>query len=182
MAEEEPELNSGHYFELMDRAMVALHYLHDVIGIHPVTRKNRRLERLYASIEKTISEFYIEAGVLYHGQEETGLTGIDTDAITMNKRPERKLPAPGECIHILGYELRQTCDFFPEQYDVFKQKKLVGYLRLNDRIFEVRHPDVGGEVVYEALVKGQGAFDDNEREQYLTKAIQAIDAKVTSGV
>ena len=50
----------------------------------------------------------------------------------------------------------------------------VGYLRLREGTFTVECPDVGGELVYEAEPRGDGAFEDEEREGYLGEATRAI--------
>lgn len=76
---------------------------------------------------------------------------------------------------IKGYELYQTCGACPEQYDVMKDGKQVGYLRLRHGYFSVEYPDCGGKEVYEAEPKGDGEFFDDEREFYLNAAIDAID-------
>lgn len=78
-------------------------------------------------------------------------------------------------MNILGYRLERTCSACPEQYDVFKDGKLVGYLRLRHGTFTVHCPDAGGELVYEAEPKGDGMFDsEKERMEYLTCAIRHI--------
>jgi hypothetical protein len=38
----------------------------------------------------------------------------------------------------------------------------------------VDYPDVNGATIYDANPKGDGEFDDNEREEYLTRAKKAI--------
>ena len=83
---------------------------------------------------------------------------------------------------INGYKLKLTCSACPEQYDVFKDDKIVGYLRLRHGHFSVEYPDCGGELVYEAQPKGDGIFEDDERDKYLTNAINAIDYQVKSNV
>jgi len=76
---------------------------------------------------------------------------------------------------INGYELELTSTACPEQYDVFKDSKMVGYLRLRHGYFSAEVPDCGGKLVYEANPDGDGSFYDNERDNYLTAAIYAID-------
>jgi hypothetical protein len=75
-----------------------------------------------------------------------------------------------------GIRLIPTCGACPEQYDAVDAStgKLLGYLRLRHGKFRVHVPDVSGLVVYEASPKGQGCFDDEERVEYLTQAVQAI--------
>ena len=67
-------------------------------------------------------------------------------------------------------ELVQTCGACPEQYDAFIDGKQVGYLRLRHGYFTVQYPNVGGELVYEAETKGDGLFEDDEREGHLIAA------------
>ena len=76
--------------------------------------------------------------------------------------------------HIEGYELFLTCMACPEQYDVYYKDWIVGYLRLRHGCFTVTVPDVGGETILTTYPKGDGLFEADEREYYLTKAIHAI--------
>lgn len=71
-----------------------------------------------------------------------------------------------------------TCIACPEQYDAFLDGKRVGYLRLRHGRFRVDYPDAGGETIYEALPKGDGAFFEGERQKYLNKAIRVIEKKL----
>ena len=64
----------------------------------------------------------------------------------------------------------------PEQYDVFDGEKEVGYLRLRHGHFRADWTEGETVTVYEACPNGDGGFDDDEREKYLTAAVQAIDA------
>lgn len=80
---------------------------------------------------------------------------------------------------ILGYDLVLTCGACPEQYDVFKDGEQVGYLRLRHGYFRADYPDCGGETVYTATPEGDGIFEEDERDFYLTAAIQAIHTKHT---
>lgn len=78
-----------------------------------------------------------------------------------------------------GLELIQTCGACPEQYDVLdKDHNVVGYLRLRHGYFRVDFPDSGGETIYEAHPKGDGIFEYDEREFYLTEAVKAIKQKL----
>lgn len=77
------------------------------------------------------------------------------------------------CIN--GYTLKKTSTACPEQYDVFdKDNEQVGYLRLRHGYFRADVPDCGGDTVYESQPKGDGMFEDDERMQELTNAIEAI--------
>jgi hypothetical protein len=79
---------------------------------------------------------------------------------------------------ILNIVLEETCGACPEQYDAFLDGKQVGYLRLRHGRFRVDYPDCGGETIYEAYPDGDGIFESNEREFYLTEAKKAIAAKI----
>ena len=80
-------------------------------------------------------------------------------------------------LSINGYKLILECRAFPEAYDVFIDNKEIGYLRLRHGYFKAIYylKDEDGEAVYDAEPKGDGEFDDDEREYYLNKAIEEID-------
>jgi hypothetical protein len=72
-------------------------------------------------------------------------------------------------------KLVMTCEACPEQYDVFHEDgSMCGYLRLRHGHFRVEFPDCGGEQLYSANTKGDGSFDDDEREYHLRAAMNAI--------
>ncbi|MFH1049933.1 MAG: hypothetical protein V1779_03265 [bacterium] len=73
-----------------------------------------------------------------------------------------------------------TCYCCPEQYEVFKDGIQVGYLRLRHGFFTCDYPDCNGETVYEEEPKGDGHFEDDERDFYLTKAIESLQDKLDS--
>lgn len=75
------------------------------------------------------------------------------------------------------YLLVSTCFACPEQYDLFIKdtNQQVAYFRLRHGTFRVDVPDCGGETVYLARPKGDGCFDTDEREFYLTEALKAVD-------
>jgi len=73
------------------------------------------------------------------------------------------------------YELVQTCGACPEQYEVMRDGEQVGYLRLRHGCFRADCPDCGGETVYSTYTKGDGVFDEDERDGYLSAALEAID-------
>lgn len=79
-------------------------------------------------------------------------------------------------ISIIVLEL--TCVACPEQYDAFFDGGQVGYLRLRHGHFRVDYPDCGGETIYDAYPDGDGSFDPDERDFYLTEAKNAIAAKI----
>jgi len=70
---------------------------------------------------------------------------------------------------------KQTSGACPEQYDALDEKgNTIGYLRLRHGHFTVEHPDVHGEVVYEAKTKGDGMFTEDERDFYLNQARERL--------
>lgn len=73
------------------------------------------------------------------------------------------------------YELIMTCGACPEQYDVMLDGEKVAYLRLRHGMFRADVPDCGGETVYQASPKGDGMFEDNERDYYIHNALSAIE-------
>jgi hypothetical protein len=80
--------------------------------------------------------------------------------------------------YILGCKLVLTCGACPEQYDVFFEEQEIGYLRLRHGRFYAEYVPTE-EIVYVDHPKGDGIFDDDEREEELTKAVKAIVAKHT---
>lgn len=71
---------------------------------------------------------------------------------------------------IEGLDFKQTCGACPEQYDVFKDDKIVGYVRLRWGNLSCCYPDYEGDEIYsESFDDGwKGCFDDdNERNKYL---------------
>ncbi len=76
-----------------------------------------------------------------------------------------------------GYDVRLTCESHPEQYDVLRKSRNVGYIRLRHGVLHVWCPDAGldSECVYLAET-GYGEFDDDEsRGFHMRKALKAID-------
>ncbi|MXX10652.1 MAG: hypothetical protein F4201_06170 [Nitrospira sp. SB0677_bin_15] len=57
-------INDGHYFELMDRASVALDYVYQFLGSHPLMKKDERLQEVYEKAEESLAELYQRAGLL----------------------------------------------------------------------------------------------------------------------
>ncbi len=64
----------------------------------------------------------------------------------------------------------------PEQYNVFDGETCIGYLRLRHGHFRADWTEFQTVTVYHAYPNGDGGFDDDEREEYLTAAVEAIDA------
>jgi hypothetical protein len=78
-----------------------------------------------------------------------------------------------------GLTLVNTCFACPEQYDVYYEDTLCGYMRLRHgwfrtEYYETPEDDGDGEIVYECHPKGDGIFDNDEREEYLKKGAEAI--------
>lgn len=80
--------------------------------------------------------------------------------------------------NIGGFLFELTCGACPEQYDVYKYKKQVAYLRLRHGVFSVYYPDVGGELIFRANPDGDGCFTDEERAFFLKCAVLAIKRKI----
>lgn len=76
---------------------------------------------------------------------------------------------------IEGYKLVETCGACPEQYDVYRHGENVAYLRLRHGYFYAEVPH-GGTMVYEANPEGDGIFEPDERDHFLTEAVRAIHA------
>lgn len=71
--------------------------------------------------------------------------------------------------------LMKTCDACPEQYDALLNGEQVGYLRLRHGHFYAQVPNCGdGPIVYSTFTKGDGMFDEDERDFHLRHACQAI--------
>lgn len=71
--------------------------------------------------------------------------------------------------------LMRTCGACPEQYNAVDEAgRVVGYLRLRHGYFSVRYPHADGALIYDAYPEGDGMFEFDEREHYLTQAITAI--------
>ncbi len=73
----------------------------------------------------------------------------------------------------------KTSEAFPEQYEAFDESdNQVGYLRLRHSWFRVDYPKNGGATIYEAHPKGDGIFEDDERDFFLQEAYNAIVSKL----
>lgn len=82
-----------------------------------------------------------------------------------------------DTISIMGLTFHKTCDMCPEQYDVYKGKKYVAYIRLRSGWLRV-YPDVGSnepiyEKIYDNIYKGQFTTQ-NERMAELRNIAKAI--------
>ena len=87
-----------------------------------------------------------------------------------------------DTITINNIVFNKTCDAWPEQYDVYKGRKQVAYVRLRMGRLTVRVPNVSGKVVYyknfekEDPVKGY-FNNQEERIQELTKIANILNKK-----
>ena len=59
-------INPGHYFEFMDRTSVALDYMYQFLGSHPLLKKEGKLKNAYQKVEESLAELYQLAGQLDH--------------------------------------------------------------------------------------------------------------------
>ena len=58
------EINNGHYFELLDRSWVAIDYIYQFLGSHPIMAKEEHLHKIYLRAEESLSALYQEIGKL----------------------------------------------------------------------------------------------------------------------
>ncbi|MDE2888456.1 MAG: hypothetical protein OXR72_09570 [Gemmatimonadota bacterium] len=57
-------INEGHYFELLDRTSVAVDYVDQFVGSHPLVRKERSLRETYERAAEALAELYQQVGGL----------------------------------------------------------------------------------------------------------------------
>jgi hypothetical protein len=67
------EINPGHYFEFMDRTSIALDYVYQYLGSHPVIAKEPQLKNAYQKVEEALADLYQLAGRLDYEQENNYL-------------------------------------------------------------------------------------------------------------
>lgn len=83
-----------------------------------------------------------------------------------------------ESIIIDGYLFHKTCDAWPEQYDVYRGKKQVAYVRLRWGSLTARVPDVDGELVYHKNYENDQAkgyfYTQEERMEQLKKIVKIL--------
>ena len=68
-------INKGHYFEFMDRASVAVDYVYEFLGSHPLIKKEARLQELYERAEEALADLCQEAGRLEFERHKGGENG-----------------------------------------------------------------------------------------------------------
>jgi hypothetical protein len=82
-----------------------------------------------------------------------------------------------------GLRFELTCGACPEQYDVYKDENLVGYVRLRWGRLRCDYPDVGGETIYEYCFEEDDGFkgcfnSDEERDFHLTEISKALTGRL----
>lgn len=60
--EDDSPINHGQYVEFMDRASVAVDYVYQFLGSHPLLKKETRLREIYERAEQVMAELYQETG------------------------------------------------------------------------------------------------------------------------
>jgi hypothetical protein len=80
-----------------------------------------------------------------------------------------------------GLTLKNTSVLCPEQYDVYYEDTICGYMRLRHGYFRTEYYEKSEDeysmcspIVYEAEPKGKGRFLDEEREEHLKGGAEAI--------
>lgn len=68
-------------------------------------------------------------------------------------------------MNLENIDLSKTCFACPEAYDVYYQGDYIGHLRLRHGCFTASRE---GRTLYEGFPKGDGIFEEEEREYYLT--------------
>ncbi len=61
-AESKGRINSGHYFELLDRTHIASSYVQMALGEHPLLAKHPELMALYEAAVDRLEELYQAVG------------------------------------------------------------------------------------------------------------------------
>jgi hypothetical protein len=60
--DDQPSLNEGHYFELLDRAHIASSYVQMALGEHPVLTKHAELKAIYEQAVERLESLYQAIG------------------------------------------------------------------------------------------------------------------------
>lgn len=84
-------------------------------------------------------------------------------------------------ITIGKFVFHKTCDAWPEQYDVYKGRKQVAYIRLRMGSLTAEVPDVCGELIYYKNYEKDSAkgyfYTQEERMKYLTKIANILNKR-----
>ena len=78
---------------------------------------------------------------------------------------------------MIELKFEKTSSACPEQYDVFKGSKQVGYIRLRHGVLSCRYPNTHGETIYAHQFEDEwkGYFDnEEERTLYLNECKNAL--------
>ncbi|MHB1101484.1 MAG: hypothetical protein ACYC0C_01615 [Devosia sp.] len=78
----------------------------------------------------------------------------------------------------LGLDMTLTCASVPEQWELFKDGKAAGYIRVRGSHFTVDYPEAADENLLDETVDGFGGFTDAEREGCLLRAIDLIQKRM----
>lgn len=82
---------------------------------------------------------------------------------------------------MIELKFEKTSSACPEQYDVFKGGKQVGYIRLRQGVLSCRYPNNHGEIIYAHQFEDEwkGYFEnEEERTFYLDECKNALLKKI----
>ena len=83
-----------------------------------------------------------------------------------------------QSITIDGYKFKKTCPYHPEQYDVVKDGKMHGYVRLRRGHLTCEYPDVFDTTIYDKTIGKSGVrgyfYTAKERMYYLNEIRDTI--------
>jgi hypothetical protein len=76
---------------------------------------------------------------------------------------------------IQGYKFKLICFACPQSFDVLDSwNRQVAYVKVRHGSIKVVCPDVGGQVVYESKVFGDGLLMTDEQMFHLNRAVEGI--------
>ena len=81
----------------------------------------------------------------------------------------------------MTFVFKKITDYFPEQWEIFKGAKQVGYIRIRSGRLTCYYPDCNGVNIYSHKFDddAKGCFDsDEEREHYLEECTSALLSKL----
>lgn len=87
----------------------------------------------------------------------------------------------GKEINIKGLRFVLTCGSCPEQYDVYRGNRQVGYVRLRHSVIRADYPTCAGETVFRSPYGNSdtGMFlNDEDRMEYLEKIAVIIKDRI----
>lgn len=141
-------------------------------GLEPDVR-----ERTLLTLAAALRDFGI---IETHGDHNVGRA--EAMALYRRLKDEDVLISDPPVETAVSIELVRTSMAMPEQYDVFRDGRQIGYLRLRHGFFRAHYPDHTADgAVYETGVRGDGFFhDDEERARELRAA--AVELLKADGV